>query len=308
MKNIYFISILLVLITSFYVVAVVQEIYIPESFSQAMISHPDDLKAYNKFLEKTPHKALLNQIVDQYYQFLDKARERYTDEYIIPKIIHQIWIGPRPLPEKTRAWQESWLTMHPDWEYKLWTNDDVEGFVFENKKYFDKAVNWGEKADILRYEILYHFGGVYVDIDFESLKPLDWLNQVCDFYVGIHAVPLLFKNRLRINNGIIAARPGHPILAHAVNSLKHFVNKRGVANRTGPDFFTSIIEDILPLESDSLDMIFPSNFFYPSGPMAASYGFTIQPGKAYVQPETLAVHYYTAFWIKPPKRFKRRRR
>lgn len=280
-----------------------ENIILPVDFNKAMVSHPEDKKKYNKFLKNTPHKKLLKLIQAQYQEFVGNAELSSFAEPTIPKIIHQIWIGPHPFPQEAREWQQSWSKIHPDWEYKLWTNEDVKQLDFPNKKYFDEATNWGEKADILRYELIYEFGGLYVDVDFASLKPLDFLHYACDFYTGIHAVPLLFANKLRINNGLIAARPHHPILARAREQIQHSRYGAGVASRTGPDFFTGVINDVLPasLAQGSVDMVFPSNFFYPSGPKGGP-GFKIKAGQAYVQPETLAVHYYTAYWIVKPKK------
>ncbi len=51
----------------------------------------------------------------------------YNPQVRIPKIIHQIWIGS-PLPQKYYRWQKSWQKYHPDWEYKLWTERDIEKF------------------------------------------------------------------------------------------------------------------------------------------------------------------------------------
>ena len=116
-------------------------------------------------------------------------------------------MGPHPFPKEAKAWQETWQNLHPDWEYKLWTNEDVELLDFENITYYNEAKNWGEKADILRYEILYRFGGLYADIDQSCLKPFDILHHTCDFYTGVHALPLMlvknnvFKNSKWGNSG-----------------------------------------------------------------------------------------------------------
>ena len=53
---------------------------------------------------------------------------------MIPKLIHQIWIGDNPLP---RVWQdrpETWKQKNPEYVYKLWDNDSIrdiddEGFL-----------------------------------------------------------------------------------------------------------------------------------------------------------------------------------
>ncbi len=82
----------------------------------------------------------------------------------IPKIIHQIWIGPLPRPEKYKRWQTTWQTL-PGWSYKLWTDEDVADLQLTNSDIYYKEKNYGARADILRIEILNQIGGVYVDMD-----------------------------------------------------------------------------------------------------------------------------------------------
>lgn len=282
---------------------IAEGLFLPMSFDDAMVSVEEHRERYNEFKLNTPHHFLLELIEKQYYQFIDIAKQ-IPNTLKIPKIIHQIWIGPLPFPQEARQWQESWAKLHPDWEYKLWTNKEVESFDFANKKFYEEATNWGEKSDILRYELLYLYGGLYVDVDFECQRSslLDELHHICDFYSGIHMVPLLVENRLRINNGLLAARPQHPIIAQARNQIRNFRHESSIVKRTGPDFFTAVIDAVLPwsLTTGSVDMVFPSNFFYPSGPKGGA-GYKIKDGQAYIRPETIAVHYYTSYWIIKPK-------
>jgi hypothetical protein len=84
---------------------------------------------------------------------------QYSETPRIPKIIHHIWLGSE-LPEKYKAWQKTWLTHHPDWEYRLWTQKEIDEFGLKNRTQFDAARTYGEKSDIALYEILYRFGGV----------------------------------------------------------------------------------------------------------------------------------------------------
>ncbi len=54
------------------------------------------------------------------------------DKLKIPKMIHQIWIGPHPLPEKYRAWQSTWQSLAGS-TYKSWTDKEVKDFPLVNK-------------------------------------------------------------------------------------------------------------------------------------------------------------------------------
>ncbi len=108
-----------------------------------------------------------------------------------------------------KSLETTWIKNHPDWEYKLWTEKEIDALSLKNREMYDYAVNYGEKSDIARYEILYRFGGVYVDTDFESYKPLDTLHQAYDFYIGIQP---LDTGHVQLGIGIIGSRPGHPLL------------------------------------------------------------------------------------------------
>jgi mannosyltransferase OCH1-like enzyme len=62
---------------------------------------------------------------------------------------------------------------------------------------FDRATNVGMKSDVLRYEILWRYGGVYVDVDYECLENIDQLSDSSSFFC-------CFSNTtvVEINNGI----------------------------------------------------------------------------------------------------------
>lgn len=54
-------------------------------------------------------------------EFVGLQNRKHLPE-IIPKIIHQIWIGHDQLPHNKKVLMDSVKNLHPDYEYKLWTN------------------------------------------------------------------------------------------------------------------------------------------------------------------------------------------
>ncbi|SRR5579883_1349602 len=95
----------------------------------------------------------------------------------IPKKLHLIWIGDRyRRPDDCIV---SWRDNHPGWQFKLWTDQDLLKTTWLTEPQIDAfrhARQWSAIADLMRYEILYREGGVYVDADSYSLRPLDdWL-------------------------------------------------------------------------------------------------------------------------------------
>ena len=90
----------------------------------------------------------------------------------IPRILHRVWLGSRPLPEEQRAFGVSWETHHPRWEHRLWGDDDLASLEIEAAA-FDRAPDASARSDIVRHHVLARHGGVYVDTDVECLRPLD---------------------------------------------------------------------------------------------------------------------------------------
>ena len=183
-----------------------------------------------------------------------------TPQAKIPKIIHQIWVGPKTPPEIFKHSQESFKRLHPDWEYKLWTDADIPSLNLHNKKFYDLSTNYGEKADIMRYEILYKFGGVYADVDFMCFKPLDVL---CQYDVWASIEPLDCSQGTGINNAIIGSIPGHPLLRHCIETIKDtWYTTSNLFIRVGPQHFKRSFLTFAQENNDNV-IAFPKSFFYP---------------------------------------------
>ncbi|CAK9006070.1 unnamed protein product [Durusdinium trenchii] len=123
----------------------------------------------------------------------------------------RIWLGESPRPELCKQLADTWRKCHPAWEYRLWTDSDVPGLLQHHErlqKAFEAARNPAEKSDILRLVIVLEKGGLYVDVDFECLRPLDELHRATSFYSGMSNV-----GAFELNNGLFAAAPGHPLVA-----------------------------------------------------------------------------------------------
>jgi hypothetical protein len=139
----------------------------------------------------------------------------------IPKIIHQIWLGsPRPATADYIKWFDSWQTFHPEWEIRWWHDKEVQDMIQNNALYnvdaYNKATNYGEKSDILRYEIIAKYGGLYVDTDMECTQSFDKLHDTpcCSFYAGWSNT-----GTIELNNGIFGAMPNHVVLQEMIQSI-----------------------------------------------------------------------------------------
>lgn len=91
---------------------------------------------------------------------------------MIPKILHQIWIGPLSPPTKM---MNTWKDKNPEFEYIFWneTEIDLRNMTFRCQKQIDDMPEYNGKADIMRWEILNKYGGYFVDADSICIESFD---------------------------------------------------------------------------------------------------------------------------------------
>lgn len=214
-------------------------------------------------------------------------------EQKIPKKIHQIWFGSE-LPDRYKKLSESFIKKNPEWEYKLWTDKDVNGFGMKNYNIFKKLNNLGSKSDIFRYEVLDRFGGVYFDTDFICVKPLDDFLHLDFFSATGHVdMPEVF-------NGMIGSKPNHPMLKELIEGLANinidYVDYETIMNITGPKFFSKIFFNYLEKSNEKIIM-FPTKFFY-SFPAVNRFNYDMNFVKSFLVDESYCVHLWDTSWQK----------
>lgn len=184
---------------------------------------------YIQTKEDIAHLNLFREMYDAQRGFLNVS----SGTFRIPKIVHFIWIGPRPFPRESVENVRTWMAKNPECTFYFWTDRErpvpVPGMKIQKiqdlnflklKECFSKSDNYGEKSDLLRYEILYQQGGIYVDHDVKCFKSFDVLNKAYDFYCGID-MPYTssLPSCVYTTNNIIGAKEGHPILMRCMEML-----------------------------------------------------------------------------------------
>lgn len=158
----------------------------------------------------------------------------------IPKIIHQIWLGPLEPPKEA---MESWKDFHPNWEYILWTEKNLP--ALKNQNAFDRSDAYSQKADILRYEILQDFGGIFVDADEHCLKNIDPLfESIFQSHCDCFAVYEKGNSGL-IANGIMGCTKNNPFMKKMVDEIN--IDQYGRTwEIVGPQYLTDLVEKYKP--------------------------------------------------------------
>lgn len=163
----------------------------------------------------------------------------------IPKIIHQIWIGPKKPPFK---WLNSWKDKHSDWEYRLWT---TTYYKIRNQEAYNSSPRFCGKADILRYEILYDYGGFYIDADTLCLRKLDSLLSINEDMLFVKHGK---NNKDLLANGIMATVPKNKFFKRLIDDIPAKPSPAAWIE-TGPVYLTNKVKAEKPnakiLEHDS---------------------------------------------------------
>lgn len=171
---------------------------------------------------------------------------------MIPKILHHIWVGPDPFPAEFERYRKTWQLHHPAWELRLWTEENLPGDL-RRREVYDKLRVPAERSDILRLELLYRYGGVYVDTDVECQRPLDPLIEGLDFFTA-------YLKPGRVNNAVIGSIPEHPIVGRALDDLSPREFYGYDKSAAGPLFF----DELMKRYPDAT--VFPPEVFYPKDP------------------------------------------
>lgn len=148
---------------------------------------------------------------------------------MIPKIIHQIWVGniPPTQQEKNTIHNFKEDITKEGFEYILWDNNNYPHLPINLIDYknlcrectTDKNNLGAFEADMLRYYVLYMYGGFYFDAD------IILRNSFLKLYNDIYTKDLIFsrwmKRPLWPSNAFLGAIKNHKFYEYTINSINY---------------------------------------------------------------------------------------
>jgi mannosyltransferase OCH1-like enzyme len=208
---------------------------------------------------------------------------------LIPRIFHIIWVGPEKFPKEYLKYRHSWLAHNPSWKLMFWTDKNIPKLL--NQAVYDKMETYAGKADILRLELLYTYGGVYSDADSECLKNIEPLIKDLTAFG-------MTGNGGNIANGTLGCVQNHLSFKTLVqNLLAHIKEVRSRDSHTIYDLAgTNYITPILRKDSSFLQI---------------DAGTKLKAGRELIcrsderTSKTYIIHYNKKSWTKPKGRVKK---
>ncbi|KAK4055239.1 hypothetical protein OIV83_000520 [Microbotryomycetes sp. JL201] len=157
----------------------------------------------------------------------------------IPKIIHQTW-KTNDVPDRWKSVRQTCIDLHPDYEYMLWSDESSSEFIAKEYPWFlatfDSYTYPIQRADAIRYFVLHHYGGVYMDLDIGCRRNMDPLLY---FQVILPAtIPV------GVSNDLMFSEKEHPFMDLVIHNLVTFDHQYGtnyptVMFSTGPMFLSA---------------------------------------------------------------------
>lgn len=219
---------------------------------------------------------------------------------MIPKLIHQT-AKDAVVPPEWVAVVDRARALHPDWQYRLWTDADSIALIREERPklaiVFDAVPRKVMRADIIRCFLMERFGGLYFDLDYEFLKPFDFVNSRVVLPRESDDDKPVF-----LGNAVFASEPGHPFWTAMLDHIETYafdayseVSEEDVIDLTGPGLVTEIYRTGF---MNSVDIHIPRRReFNPAIPKTqAERESLIRKGVAY------GIHYCHGSWRALTKR------
>ena len=209
---------------------------------------------------------------------------------MIPKIIHYFWFGGNQKPEIVLRCIRSWKKFMPDWEIKEWneTNYDVQKSAYMRQAYAQKM--WAFVSDYARFDILYQYGGIYLDTDVEMLKsmPEEILNK--DAFTGMESTGY-------VGPGLIFGCP--PFYWITKKMLEYYKRIKFDGNSSkNPTTVNELITSVLILEGFVISNIYQDINGLAIYPSCYFSGYDLDVHEKAITRETILSHHYAGSWVK----------
>lgn len=223
------------------------------------------------------------------------ANYRKNPEMTIPKIIHTFWFADdtsglgHDLPERYQRCLESWRKYAPDYEIKIWNQNSYHG---AGCLFYEQAIEmkcWAFASDYARADVLRRFGGIYMDLDVEMLKPIDDL-LYNDAYMSFESL-----DRIECGSGM-GAKAGNRILDEICKDYESrpFIKEDGSLDMsTCPVRFTNVIARHGLVKNGGFQIVDDITIY----PFEYLTGKSFDTGIIYSSDISYTLHHHNGSWV-----------
>ncbi len=212
----------------------------------------------------------------------------YSPTRQIPKKIHYCWFGGKEMGELEKHCLATWKKFCPDYEIIRW---DETNYDYTQNQYISDAYKSGKYAfvsDYARLDVIYRYGGIYLDTDVEILRSIDQLLYQRGF--------MGFESNSMVNSGVgMGGVAGIELFATLRDAYQNyvFIDSNGKINDVANCNLQSAILKEKGLRLDNTLQEIDGIRFYPSEFLSPVSYLT---NKKHITENTYSVHWFTGSW------------
>lgn len=165
-----------------------------------------------------------------------------NEEPKIPKIIHQLWKNTDLSTYPMKPSRDEWAKKYANYTLKLWTEDDIRTLIGKHYSWLSETYDGYQldiqRADVARLLVVFHEGGMYVDLDCYPLS------KSIDDLLGADVVLInTYSNQNIMSNHFFMATKNSIFMLYLLNELPRYniyyiIPYVRVFATTGPLFLT----------------------------------------------------------------------
>jgi len=163
---------------------------------------------------------------------------------MIEKNIHQIWVSDTRIPKHIKNYMDEIKEHHKDFNYYLWTDDNLPELPENLKRIYDSYKEPAIKADLLRMYVVYKFGGIYLDADFKMINGFHSDVIAHEHHDGFIIYSDAYK-MTALSNGIFGFKKDHFLLGNMIDNIIH------EGQWIGPNWWSEVICKYLGLHPNT---------------------------------------------------------
>ena len=216
----------------------------------------------------------------------------------IPKQIHYVWVGPKPIPEADQTYIETWQKQNPGFRINKWNEKNVDHSKYPLVQKALDEKRYALASDIIRMIVIYEKGGIYLDTDVELVKGFEPLLEH-DGFAG-------WESNFWFTTAVFGAKKHSPWIAKILKRYELADPNQKITTNTflktvhSPSVYA---EEIYGVKLDGKTRIYKEGKFvvYASDYFCPKHYMT---GVEKITKNTIAIHHYASTWHTPIERFK----
>ncbi len=234
----------------------------------------------------------------------------FSNTGTLPKIVHQQWWPDDVIPPPFHDLQRQTQAVLYDYEYILWNLTSMRDLIKNNYAWFLPTYDAYEtdmhRGDAARYFILYHYGGVYLDVDY--VPQVDIYKYLNPYYPSV--LENVHWSGENVGTALMASPPNHEFWPFVFQALEVYKNQDSVLKATGPQLLDKAIE-MYP-NAAKITLLPCKNFYrFPTGEWNKYVSKDIQLAREFhkylplkrhcgkISDDCLyGIHYSTVLWLK----------